>query len=156
VLRFVPFFSPWASVGRLLRNLRTLRTLPLLCIFMHLPDVDAGSVLYGRVLLASYPGRIGLLPGALLEPLSPVLPPGALVLLGVLVLAFASPVASTLLRWGDHAGYVSAGGKGKVGAVGVAEDLADLSRRLPGHDVVLLCAHGVDVSSYAPVILSGA
>src|SRR5215207_9192438 len=125
---------------------------------MGLPDVGAGGLLYGRVLVTSHPGRIALLPGALLEPPSPILPPGAPVLLGVLapllgglVLAFAGPVALTLLRWGDHAGYVSAGGEGKVSGVGVGE-LADLPRRLPGHDVVLLCAHGVDVARYAPEV----
>src|SRR4051794_3893270 len=133
---------------------------------MPLPDVGARSVLYGRVLLASYLlGHIGLLPGALLEPPSPVLPPGALVLLGVLapllgglvVLAvLAGPVALALIRWGDHAGYVSAGGEGKVGAVGVGEDLADRPRRLPGHDVVLLRAHSVDVARYASKVYGAA
>src|SRR5215207_1383363 len=153
----------YRSTNRLLSNLRTLLSSLPDSFRRGLPDVGAGGVLYGWVLVASHPGRIGLLPGALLEPSSPVLPPAAFVLLGVLepllgalVLAvFAGPVAFALLRWGNHAGYVSAGSEGEVGGVSVGE-FADLPRRLPGHYVVLFGAHGVDVARYASQVYGAA
>src|SRR4028119_2029915 len=88
-----------SALGALLPNLLSIRlcTLPLLFVFMDLPDVGARSVLYGGVLRAScLLGRIGLLPGALLEPPSPVLPPRALVLLGVLAPLLGGLVALAL------------------------------------------------------------
>src|SRR4028119_934230 len=62
-----------SAIDALLANLAAgLCTLSLLFVFMDLPDVGARSVLYGRILVAScLLGRIGLLPGALLEPPSP-------------------------------------------------------------------------------------
>src|SRR5829696_272301 len=130
---------------------RLPRSLPLL-------DVGAGGVLYRRVLLAADTRRLHPLAGAGFEPARPVLPPGTLVLRGVLppllgglrlagVTALVNPVFALALGWGvDHAGDVAAVGEGEAG-LGVGE-LPDLPRRVPRDDVVPLGADGVDLALY--------
>src|SRR5215210_3715480 len=121
-------------------------------------DVGAGGLLYGRVLLAAYARRLHLLAGAGLEPVRPVLPPGALVFGSVLppllggpglagVAALVDPVSALALGGRvDHARDVAAIGKGEAG-LGVGE-LPDLPRRVPRDDVVLLGPNRVDLTLY--------
>src|SRR5215204_2737547 len=89
-----------------------------------------------------------------IEPLAPVLPPGALVLPGVLApvcggiegaAVLGRPVTALALGWGvDHARYVARVGQGEAG--GAVCEPGDLPRRGPGDDVVSLGADGVDVA----------
>src|SRR5215207_8076795 len=131
---------------------------PSLLCRLSLLNVGARGVLYGRVLHAADARRVHLLAGAWLEPVGPILPPGALVLGGVLqpllgclrfsgVAALVDPV-SALAPGGrvDHARYMTAVGEGEAGRrVG---ELPDPPRRVPGHYMVPLGADGVDLTLY--------
>src|SRR5947209_2562056 len=91
-----------------------------------------------------------LFTGAGLQPVYPVRPPAAIVVFGALKPLLSAlhplivrPIAFAFSGWIDDAGNVATATQGKVCLA--AGELGDAPGRLPGHDMVLLCANSVDI-----------
>src|SRR5438034_11051474 len=94
---------------------------------------------------------------ARLEPLEPVGPPTALVLLStfqpllsILHRFFVGPVASAFARWTDDTGNMAAAAHNKAHVA--TGKLRDPPGRLPGDDMILLGANRINVLANLPTV----